>query len=76
MGKMQKLIFVCGFGCFLLTGCATLKNNLATGDNLCTEQCKIDYPTNDPVEIFGIAGKIDGTYLNCKCYYRHLIGKQ
>ncbi len=52
-----------------LPGCATLGVK-PTGDNLCTEQCRRDYPTPDGFELVGVAGPNNGKEMTCKCYKR------
>ncbi len=57
------------------TGCATLGVK-PTGDNLCTEQCRRDYPTPDGFELIGVAGPNNGKEMVCKCYKRLLPEKE
>ena len=46
--------------------------NTATGDNLCTLQCKKDYPAPEGKEVFGKAGSIESGKLDCKCYHKRV----
>ena len=46
--------------------------NLATGDTLCTEQCKKDFPAPEGKTTFGIAGETMKGSLSCRCYQKRL----
>jgi len=46
--------------------------NLATGDTLCTEQCKKDFPPPTGKTTFGKADTMRRGSLDCKCYQKRL----
>jgi hypothetical protein len=75
--KTRLLILAILLGCYVHTysGCATV-GVAPTGEALCTEQCRKDYPAPNGYEIFGVAGQIAGTEMACKCYKRKLPDTQ